>query len=130
MSATVTNSLNVHQAEVMTNGVIQHLQITPKTTGRGSSVNGGELLLLALATCYCNDLYREANKRNITIDQVEVICSGEFGGEGEPGYNFQYSANIQSNATSEEINPLLIHTDAEAEIHNTLRKGIRVELKL
>ena len=33
-----------------------------KSPGRGSAVNGGEFLVLALATCYCNDLYREAER--------------------------------------------------------------------
>ncbi len=35
----------------------QTLAIAAKAGAAGSSVNGGELLFLALATYYCNDLY-------------------------------------------------------------------------
>jgi uncharacterized OsmC-like protein len=35
-------------------------------------------LFLALATCYCNDIYREAAKRNIKVDSVEVEVEGTF----------------------------------------------------
>jgi uncharacterized OsmC-like protein len=31
-------------------------------------------LFLALASCYCNDIYREAAKRNIKVERVEVNC--------------------------------------------------------
>jgi uncharacterized OsmC-like protein len=42
------------------------------------------LLFLALATCYCNDIFREAAKQGLKIDGVEVKVEGEFGAEGEP----------------------------------------------
>ncbi len=59
-SATVRNSQGRHEAAVATAGVSQAIAIGPKSTGPGSAASGGKLLLLALATCYCNDLYREA----------------------------------------------------------------------
>ena len=52
------------------------LQIPTKQDGFGSSANGGELLFLALATCYCNDIYREASKRGIHVQLVDVEVSG------------------------------------------------------
>ena len=128
ISATIKSSFNHHDISVHTNGASQSVVISPKPFGYGSSVNGGELLLLALATCFCNDLYREAAKRNISIDSVEVVCTGEFGGEGEPGSNFQYKAVVASSATSKEIEDLIRHTDKVAEIHNTLRKGLSITL--
>lgn len=60
ISAAVKSQFNHLQTTVQTNGVVKELQIAPKTTGYGSSINGGELLMLSLATCYCNDIYREA----------------------------------------------------------------------
>jgi uncharacterized OsmC-like protein len=75
-----------HNAVTLTTGSRSHsISIAPKPVGQGSNTNGGELLLLALATCYCNDLYREAAKQGIPINQIEVEVSGEFGAEGEPG---------------------------------------------
>lgn len=61
IAARVSNSVSGHTLEVETDGRKQSITIAPKT-GRGSSVNGGELLFAALATCFCNDLYREAAK--------------------------------------------------------------------
>jgi uncharacterized OsmC-like protein len=90
ISATINSSYNQHQIAVQTNGDSKSVTIPYKSTGYGSSINGGELLLLSLATCFCNDLYREANKRKMKIDAIDVECTGDFGAEGEPGSNFQY----------------------------------------
>jgi uncharacterized OsmC-like protein len=57
---------------VSTNGQRKNILIPSKDSGYGSSINGGELLLLSLAVCYCNDIYREAVKRSINIFEVEV----------------------------------------------------------
>jgi hypothetical protein len=65
IAARVSNTVSGHTLEVETDGRKQSIAIAPKTAGRGSSVNGGELLFAALATCFCNDLYREAAKRGI-----------------------------------------------------------------
>jgi len=83
ISATVANTRGEHAVVVRTEGSEKSLAIPPKVDGSGSSVNGGELLFLALATCYCNDIYREARKRRIEIERVKVEVTGEFGGEGE-----------------------------------------------
>ena len=48
--AVVSNSRGQHEVTVATNEVTQTLQIPPKPTGFGSGVNGGEFLLLAVAT--------------------------------------------------------------------------------
>lgn len=100
----------------------------PKQDGFGSSVNGGELLFLALATCYCNDLYREAKKRGIQVAAVEVEVRCEFGREGEAAREISYSARVAANAPQEEIQALMQHTDAVAEIQNTLRRSSPVVL--
>ncbi|HTK20475.1 MAG TPA: OsmC family protein [Mucilaginibacter sp.] len=128
MSATIKSSLNQHDVEVQTNGAVKQMHIAAKSTGYGSSINGGELLLTALATCFCNDIYREAAKRNIVVDGVEVEATGEFGAEGEPGFNFQYKTRVTSSAPQDEIEALIAHTDQVAEIHNTLRKGLAITL--
>lgn len=100
----------------------------PKSSGYGSSVNGAELLLLSLATCFCNDIYREAAKRNISVSEVEAEFTGDFGAEGEPGSNFQYKPVIKSDATQQQLKELIKHTDAIAEIHKTLRQGLSIKL--
>lgn len=129
ISATVKSNKQGLETVVQTNDMTKQLVIAQKANGQGSSINGGELLLLSLATCFCNDIYREAAKRNITIEQVEVVATGNFGNEGEPGFNFQYQTNILADVSEQEIRSLIMHTDKVAEVHNTLRKGINVSIK-
>jgi uncharacterized OsmC-like protein len=129
ITASILNTNKQNEVRVMTNSTQKQLTILPKAEGKGSSVNGGELLFLALATCFCNDIYREAAKRGLEITSVEVNVSGEFGGEGEPGYNIQYEAKVDSSATAEEIRNLIVYVDKVAEVHNTLRLGTPVSLK-
>ncbi len=104
------------------------LAIPPRPTGFGSSANGGELLFLALATCYCNDIYREAAKRRIKVERVEMEVDGEFGAEGEPAKRASYHAKVTAQAVEEEIRELMRRTDLVAEIQNAFRVAMPVTL--
>lgn len=84
INARVSNREHHHETVVSTNGVARSVAIPARESGFGSSVNGGEFLLLARATCYCNDLYREAAQRQILVRQVDVAVEARFGGPGEP----------------------------------------------
>ena len=103
ISACVENREGSHAVAVATNGSEKSLAIPPKAGGLGSSVNGGEPLFLALATCYCNDLCREARQRSIELQAVRVEVTGEFGAEGEGAKNISYQASIAGNASREEL---------------------------
>jgi organic hydroperoxide reductase OsmC/OhrA len=128
ISSLVTNTHTQHHVEVETNGRRQTIDIAPKNAGRGSSINGGELLLTALATCFCNDLHREAEKHKIDVEDVQVEATAVFGGPGEPASEINYRVRVNSNATQAEINDLIRATDSVTEIQNTLRKGCAVRL--
>jgi uncharacterized OsmC-like protein len=128
ISATVTSSASAHAATVRTGAVTQSLVVPPKATGLGSSVNGGEFLMLALATCYCNDLYREAARLRIPIEGAEVEATAEFPGVGLAATHIRYRAVVKSSASAEAIAQLLRETDAVAEVHNTVRAGVPIEL--
>jgi organic hydroperoxide reductase OsmC/OhrA len=128
ITAKVENSKDNHQVTFQTGDNVHSIVIPPKSTGYGSSANGGELLFLALATCYCNDIYREAAKRNIQVDRVDVEVDGDFGGEGEPAKNVTYRAKVAAQASEQEIQDMLRFVDTVAEIQNTLRVVTPVSL--
>ena len=128
ISARIQSSRGQNHIALATNAQVHSIEIAPKPTGTGSSANGGELLFLALAACYCNDIYREAAKRAISVERVEVEVAGEFGAEGEPARNVAYWAKVWAHASDETIRELMSHTDRVAEVQNTLRTGTSVTL--
>lgn len=103
ISARVRNEGTTHEAAVRTSGTEQRLAASPKSAGRGSAVNSGEFLMLALATCYCIDIHREAARMNVPVDAVEVEARAEFAGVGLAASGFTYRARVASPASSEEI---------------------------
>jgi len=128
IAATVKNTPAAHEVAVRTGTTSQSLAIPPKSVGRGSGVNGGELLMLALATCYCNDLYREAERLGVPLEGVEVEASAQFPSVGLAATNIRYRASVSSPAPASAVAELLRQTDAVAEVHNTIRSGVAVEL--
>lgn len=128
IGARVQNSQNHHRVKPRTDEATHAIEILPKATGFGSRTNGGELLFLALATCYCNDIYREAARREIEVEQVEVEVDGDFGADGEPATNVTYRARVAARAGEDQIRELMAHTDRVAEIQNTVRAATPVSL--
>ena len=129
IAARVSNTVSGHILEVETDGRKQPIAIAPKTAGRGSSVNGGELLFASLATCFCNDLYREAAKRGIEVRDVNVEVAGTFGDPGEPAKDITYRVRVNADAPQDAIDDLIRTTDTLTEIQNTLRAGCAVRLE-
>ena len=127
--AHVHNEAGRHRVVLTTNGADHEIEVPPKPDGRGSSANGGELLFLALATCYCNDVYREAAALGVDVRGVEVEVEGAFGGPGEPATDVIYRARITAAGVPEaDVVRLAERTDTVAEVHNTLRAGAAVRL--
>lgn len=84
--------------------------------------------MLALATCYCNDLYREAKRLGMPIEGVEVEATAEFPGIGLAATSIAYRARVRSPVSAADIERLLRETDAVAEVHNTIRRGVPIQL--
>jgi uncharacterized OsmC-like protein len=85
-------------------------------------------LFTALATCFCNDLYREAAKRGIEVQVVDVDVSGTFGNPGEPARDISYRVQVQADLPKATIDDLIRSTDSLTEIQNTLRAGCTIRL--
>ncbi|MGN6528441.1 MAG: OsmC family protein [Burkholderiaceae bacterium] len=129
ISARVRNAGHRHDVELRTGDQSTMLAVAAKAAGGGSAVNGGEFLMLALATCYCNDLYREAARLGLALDAVEVEAHASFDGVGLAARDIRYRATVTSGtATPAQIDDLVRQTDAVAEVHNTLRAGVPVTL--
>lgn len=96
--------------------------------GLGLGFNGGELLLLAIAGCYSNDVFREAAKRGIAVRDVLVTVNADWAGDPVRAQNVSFTVEVRADATEEEIVQLVQHTDRVAEIPNSLRLGTEVRL--
>jgi uncharacterized OsmC-like protein len=130
ITARVNHRAGEHRVVVTTDGKAQAVAVAAKSMGSGSAINGGEFLMLALATCYCNDLYREAAALGMQLNGVEVEAYVEFEGVALAARKVRYCARVDSPESATRIEALLARTDVVAEIHNTLRAGAIVVREL
>jgi len=96
--------------------------------GTGLGFNGGELLYLAIGGCVSNDLFREAGARGIRLTTVRVRVRGDFSGEPATSDAVTYEVDLAGEATREQLEELISHVDAIAEIPNSVRRGTPVKL--
>ena len=75
--------------------------------GMGLGFNGGELLLLAIGGCYCNDLFREAAKLGMVIKSVQVDVQADWEGDPVRAQNVTYSTRIEAEASEADILALM-----------------------
>ncbi len=100
----------------------------PADGGQGVGFTGGELLLLAIGACYANDVFREADKRGFEVLGVRVVVECDWAGDPPRAQNVRLSTRVEAEADEEEIMDLMRHVDEIAEVHNSLRAGVDVEL--
>jgi uncharacterized OsmC-like protein len=96
--------------------------------GQGLGFNGGQLLYLAIGGCVSNDLFREATARHIRLTAVRVIVRGDFSGDPALSDPVAYDVEIAGDASAEQLQALVAHVDAIAEIPNSVRRGTEVRL--
>jgi len=100
----------------------------PDGGGLGLGFNGGQLLYLAIGGCVSNDLFREAAARNIRLRTVRVVVRGDFSGDPAVSDPVTYDVELAGDATKEQLEELVAHVDAIAEIPNSVRRGTAVRL--
>jgi putative redox protein len=96
--------------------------------GRGLGFNGGQLLYLAIGGCISNDLFREAAARGIGLTTVRVVVRGDFSGEPAVSEDVSYDVEVAGDAPRQQLEELVSHVDAIAEIPNSVRQGTPVKL--
>jgi uncharacterized OsmC-like protein len=96
--------------------------------GGGLGFSGGQLLYMAIAACYSNDLYREAATRGITLSEVRVEVDGDFPARGQGSTPIAVSVTLRGDAPDQDLNDLLDEVDRIAEIPNSIRGATAVTL--
>lgn len=94
--------------------------------GRGLGFNGGQLLYLAVAACWSNDLYREAATRGIRLTRVRIAVDGGFSGRGAASDPIVVDIEVEGDATEAELQALVDEVDAIAEIPRSIAEGTPV----
>jgi hypothetical protein len=59
---------------------------------------------------------------------VRVVVECEWDGDPPRAQNVRFSTRVEAEADEDEIMDLIHHVDQIAEVHNTLRGGVGVEL--
>lgn len=97
--------------------------------GGGKGFNGGQLLYLAVAGCISNDLFRDAPKFNVKLDQVVVRVSGDIEGDAAVSGPIGYDVEVTGVGGAGRLRQLIDQVDAIAEIPNSLRGATEVRLR-
>ena len=100
---------------------------TPEGVTVQTAFTGAHLLHLAVAGCVLNDVHREAERLGVPVDGVRVTASGGFDAETGHSTGISYRAEVDSPASSADVNAVLEAVDAVAEIPRAIRAGAPVE---
>ncbi len=129
VSADIHNCREDSQVILSTNGNAHFFKIESSSLGFGSGTTGPELLCLAIATSYCDRIHKEAIKRSIKVDDVEIEVDSEFGEDGGPAGTITYRVKVKAYADEKAIHELMVITDMSAVVPNTIRKCVPVMME-
>jgi uncharacterized OsmC-like protein len=99
---------------------------TPGGVTVDADFTGGHLLHLAAAGCVLNDVYREAAALGIGLAGVRVTAAGGFDTATWQSMGVEYSVEISSDASADQLAQLLEVVDQVAEIPQAIRAGATV----
>jgi organic hydroperoxide reductase OsmC/OhrA len=97
--------------------------------GGGLGFSGGQLLYLAIAACWSNDLYREAATMGIELDGVEITVDGDFPARGAGSTPITVDVLVRSSAPEERVRELIAEVERVAEIPRAIREGPPIEIR-
>jgi putative redox protein len=97
--------------------------------GGGLGFSGGQLMYMAIAACWSNDLYREAATMGIELDGVEITVDGDFPARGEGSTPITVDVVVRSSALEEHVRELIAEVERIAEIPRAIRDGAPIEIR-
>lgn len=100
---------------------------TPGGVTVEADFTGAHLLHLAAAGCVLNDVYREAAALGIGVDGVRVLAAGGFDASTSQSTGIDYSVEVSSDASADQLAQLLEVVDQVAEIPRAIRAGAAVQ---
>jgi uncharacterized OsmC-like protein len=100
----------------------------PAAGGGGLGFNGGQLLYMAIAACWSNDLYREAATMGIDLDGVEITVDGDFPARGSGSTPITVDVVIRSAAPEPRVRELIAEVERVAEIPRAIREATAIEV--
>ena len=98
-----------------------------KAGGVGLGFNGGELLALAIGGCFCNDLQVLADERGVTIAELRIAVTLDFGGVPSRTTAARMDVECQL-ADGSDASELIGMAKELTNIGNSLQAGIPVEI--
>jgi organic hydroperoxide reductase OsmC/OhrA len=96
--------------------------------GGGLGFNGGQLLYMAIAACWSNDLYREAATMGIDLDGVEITVDGDFPARGSGSTPITVDVVVRSAAPEPRVRELIAEVERVAEIPRAIREATAIEV--
>jgi uncharacterized OsmC-like protein len=96
--------------------------------GDGLGYSGGQVLVLAVGTCFYNNLYNAADERGIKIQSVELEVTSGWTEEPKVSSGIEVSAKVEAEASAAEIVELIQHAGRVSTVSNTVRKGTTVTM--
>ncbi len=96
--------------------------------GDGLGYKGGQVLVLAVGTCFYNNLYYAADERGIKIRNVEIEVTSEWTKEPKVSSGISVSVKVEAEADLAEIQELINYVDRVSTVSNSLRQGTTVSI--
>jgi uncharacterized OsmC-like protein len=97
--------------------------------GGGLGFSGGQLLYMAIAACWSNDLYREAATMGIELHGVEITVDGDFPARGEGSTPITVDVVVRSPAPEDRVRELIAEVERVAEIPRAISEGPPIEIR-
>ncbi len=96
--------------------------------GDGLGYSGSQVLVLAVGTCFYNNLYYAADERGIKLRSVELEVVSGWTEEPKVSSGIVVNAKVEAEASPAEIEELIHHANRVSTVSNSVRQGTAVSM--